>query len=237
MKAYGYSIACKVHTKKTPQSEIRTGDEWRESLMGPLLGSPSSVAEAKKIFARESDVGVLAPKDSLVDLRIPHVHLRHTYWLDRLLYQIGRSDLVGKYSWEFAAGSMYWFRLDALTGIEDWFLKDDGFEPELGQLDGTLHHAFERLVVLYAQGRGYKTKEVSFETQAAKAKAEAQPKEKPPVEGVSAVMDELSRVCLGIDREATRIDSDAADAVGEKERDLANETWVLGQLQRSWSWK
>jgi hypothetical protein len=157
----GYTIACKVHTKKAPHSEGRTGEMWRQELMKPLLGSEDSVAKAADIFAQEPDAGLLAPKGSVMDLRINHVHVRNTYWLDRLLHRMGRSDLAGRYTFNFPAGSMYWFRVSALAGFADLILAEDDFEPELGQVDGALHHAVERLVGLYAEKQGYRMKEFS----------------------------------------------------------------------------
>jgi lipopolysaccharide biosynthesis protein len=50
--------------------------------------------------------------------------------------------------------------VSALAGLDDLVLADDAFEQELGQVDGTLAHAIERLVALYAQERGYQMKEL-----------------------------------------------------------------------------
>ena len=54
---------------------------------------------------------------------------------------------------------MYWFRVKSLEGLDDLVLPDDAFEPEAGQLDGTLAHSIERLVVLYASTAGYGVEE------------------------------------------------------------------------------
>jgi len=162
VRALGYEIACKIHTKKTPNWNHGPGSLWRRNLLEPLLGSSESIARARAIFQREPDVGLLVPAGSITDLSIPHIHVLNVYWLDRLLARMGRADLIGCYAIDFPAGSMYWFRVAALAGLDDVVLKDDAFEPELGQVDGALAHAVERLVALYAQERGYGMKEVSF---------------------------------------------------------------------------
>jgi lipopolysaccharide biosynthesis protein len=84
----------------------------------------------------------------------------NTIWLDRLLTRLNRADLIGNYSFQFPAGSMFWFRVAALAGLDDFILAEDDFEPECGQTDGTLAHAVERLVALFAEQRGYRMREI-----------------------------------------------------------------------------
>jgi lipopolysaccharide biosynthesis protein/glycosyltransferase involved in cell wall biosynthesis len=155
----GYKLACKIHTKQSPQ--LDNGDQWRSSLISPLLGGDSAIAIAEERFLSQPDLGLLAPPGSLVDLSIQEINAGNRVWLDRLLPKMGRADLIGTYRTRFPAGSMYWFRVQALAGLVDLVLEDDSFEPETGQLDGTLAHAIERLIVLYASIEGYRVEEFS----------------------------------------------------------------------------
>jgi lipopolysaccharide biosynthesis protein len=161
IRSLGYVTACKIHTKKTPQAVNGFGDSWRQRLIDSLLGSRKSLTTALERFANESDLGILAPDGSLVDLSLPDNHVPNTFWLDRILQRMNRTDLIGNYSLRFSAGSMFWFRIEALAGLDDLILAGDDFELELGQRDGTLAHAVERLVSLYAKERGFCMKEVS----------------------------------------------------------------------------
>jgi lipopolysaccharide biosynthesis protein/GT2 family glycosyltransferase len=155
--ALGYRLACKIHTKRSPQLE--NGDQWRSSLINPLLGGRRAIALAEQRFLDCPDLGLLVPPGSLIDLGVEEINAGNRVWLDRLLPKMGRSDLIGSYRTRFPAGSMYWFRVETLAGLDDLVLEEDAFEFEVGQLDGTLAHAIERLVVLYASMRGYRVEE------------------------------------------------------------------------------
>ena len=56
----------------------------------------------------------------------------------------------------FPAGSMYWCRLQALRPLLDVQLSEAEFEDETGQVDGTLAHAIERIVIGAVQAAGYR---------------------------------------------------------------------------------
>jgi lipopolysaccharide biosynthesis protein len=157
LTSFHYKYACKVHTKRSPHRE--DGEKWGRSLMSPLLGGSDAISLVEQRFADDKNLGLLVPSNSLVDLSIEEINAGNRSWLDKLLPKIGCADLVGSYRALFPAGSMYWFRLEALAGLEDLVLGEDAFELEVGQLDGSLAHALERIIVLYASARGYKAKE------------------------------------------------------------------------------
>lgn len=56
---------------------------------------------------------------------------------------------------KFVAGTMFWFRFDALKIALDPQFDADWFGPELGAIDGTMAHAFERLMVHFGEISGY----------------------------------------------------------------------------------
>ena len=128
--------------------------------MRPLLGSRDSTSRIVQLFSEQPDLGLLVPKGCIMDAGLLQYHVQNTFWLDRLLKRLNRQDLVGTYLFSFPAGSMYWFRLDALAGFEEVMLEEDRFEYELGQRDGTLAHAIERVVALYVEQTGYSMKEI-----------------------------------------------------------------------------
>ena len=51
----------------------------------------------------------------------------------------------------FAAGTMFFARVDALKPLLSLGLTDDDFDIESGQVDGTIAHAIERIISVSCQ--------------------------------------------------------------------------------------
>ena len=169
LAAMGYAYGCKIHTKKSPHRD--DGEGWRDRLTNSLLGAASSVCEARNLFSKKDPLGILSPVGSTTDLSVPDINQNNRIWLDNLLTKLGRHDLAGSYQLTFPAGSMYWFRVAALAGLDSVVFPEDAFELEVGQLDGTLAHAIERLISLYASTRGYHTEEADLGSDSRSLKA------------------------------------------------------------------
>ena len=152
----GYKYICKVHTKKSPQFD--NGASWNWDMWNKLLGSQEIIANAKKAFDEIPQLGIIAPSDHLLPLM-----LGSHYWGGdqpiaeelALVCNIAVDDDV----FVFSAGSMFWFRPETFKLILETGISDNDFEPELGQLDGTLAHALERFFGLLAVKEGYKIAE------------------------------------------------------------------------------
>ena len=61
----------------------------------------------------------------------------------------------------FFEGSMFWFRPAALAALRSLQLSQADFEPEAGQLDGTLHHAIERCFTIAAWAGGFVVRDLN----------------------------------------------------------------------------
>jgi lipopolysaccharide biosynthesis protein len=147
-----YDFVCKLHSKKSPH--LSQGDRWREDMVGQLLSATAKDALAK--YRLKSSVGILAPHGSLESLADPNIRLRSEMNLitltRRLNYEITFME-------SFVAGSMFWFRPSALRNVYELFVQGLEFEPELGQVDGTIAHAIERIVCIAAEAAGMSTRE------------------------------------------------------------------------------
>ena len=143
----GYVAVCKVHTKKTV---YRTdGDLLRHSLLTRLLGSSVHASRIIQMFKSNDSLGLVCPQQFLL------AHNDHNMTFDHEV--VGRvadaMKLKFRYSY-FPAGSMFWFRPEALAPLCQ--LKESIFPFESGLADGTPAHAVERLFCIAAEHAGFK---------------------------------------------------------------------------------
>ena len=155
-----HKILLKLHTKKS--THRIDGAVWRSELLSNLL-DPELVSVTLNALRRPGPFGIVGPKGHIVSMRT---------------YRGANIDRVRQYSHElgvaslnededpFVAGSMFFARAASLTPLLNLGLSIDDFEPELGQVDGTLAHALERLTTYAASAAGYRVGEVGryFET-------------------------------------------------------------------------
>jgi len=146
-RARGHTIFCKAHTKKSPHRS--DGAAWRDRLLDGLM-SPERARAAQALFAEDARLGLLAAETARMSFGDPGVMTHNAEGVDALSRRLGLRygpDTI------FPAGTMFWGRLAAFAALDGLVLP---FEPELGRVDGTLAHAFERLVGCWVETAGYR---------------------------------------------------------------------------------
>ncbi|MEH6833530.1 MULTISPECIES: glycoside hydrolase family 99-like domain-containing protein [Falsihalocynthiibacter] len=150
----GYSAICKFHTKKSPH---RTdGEKWRDHLISGLLDGQNTSLITDAFLADET-AGFLVADGQ---------HFTETRWwgsnFERTKAMLARVEVpITEKGISFPAGSIYWLKPEILSMIKGMRLTEDDFEYELGQVDGTLAHAFERGVGFLATNGGQTTRQTS----------------------------------------------------------------------------
>lgn len=140
----GQQVVLKLHTKRSVHRG--NGDAWRAELLESLL-SPERAGKLCTAFD-DTSLGLVMPEGHLQSTR--DFMGANQSGIDHLLRRTGmRWENDGR-DLQFPAGSMFWIRLEMLRPLLDAQLSDEEFEPEVGQLDGTLAHAIERLIGLLA---------------------------------------------------------------------------------------
>jgi lipopolysaccharide biosynthesis protein len=142
-----YDAVLKLHTK---QSLHLWGGSLRRRLLFKLLaGTPRQVGQVHRLF-RDKTVGMVGWRASF--------RRKPSWWMAneaRVRSLAPRTMPHIEVTTGFFEGSMFWFRPAALTAVRSLALQQEAFEDELGQTDGTLHHAIERMFTLSAWAGGY----------------------------------------------------------------------------------
>ncbi len=144
----GEDVVLKLHTKKSPHRS--DGDKLRNELVNALI-SPEKVMELRARFDKAPKLGLLVAKDHYHEVE------KFTGGNQVGLQYLGPRLSKRQLSTEdrFASGSMFWVRVEALRPLLDANLHTWEFESELGQIDGTLAHAIERMFATSAKLAGY----------------------------------------------------------------------------------
>ncbi len=152
---------CKIHSKKTlhgsGSEEALLGSRWRRRVLYDLLAFGRADMIAGK-FEHDPGLGILGPRS----LRVPNdrCNLRTAWGSDRSrekTLEIARrmGAPMSDRDLDFFAGSMFWAKRAALEPLRRLGLRREDFPDEQGQVDGTTHHALERLFSRSAQKAGF----------------------------------------------------------------------------------
>ncbi len=143
----GYDAVLKIHTKRS--LHLPHGEVLRKALFVSLAGRASIVGNVLAIMADPS-VGMVGwRRVFMTSPRQWHTNRSRVEALAASLSPPAEPRLA------FFGGSMFWFRPAALRSITASPLSIGDFEPEAGQIDGTLHHALERCFAIAAAASGF----------------------------------------------------------------------------------
>ena len=152
----GYDLCVHLHSKKSPHDLKLAG--WGEYLYRNLLGSPEIVSGILQIMARR-DVGIVFPQ--YFSAIRSAVHWGENFQLAKEFAARLGISLNEHWLAEFPAGSMFWFKPQALAPLLNCGLTFADFPAEKAQTDGTLAHALERIFLYVPEREGYRYAKVS----------------------------------------------------------------------------
>lgn len=146
-----YDAICKIHSKRSPH--MSNGDQWLKQSLHSLLGDSSSISNIIEQFRANPNLGLLGPSNTAIRKGEP----LHKGCNNVLVNRIAEAACLPHSSLEspFFSGTMFWFRPKALLGLRDLNLQAEDFQIEMGQTDGTLAHAIERLIWPFVKKSGY----------------------------------------------------------------------------------
>ena len=156
-----YDFVGHFHSKKSHHTDNKK--DWGIHLGHHLFHSIDHTSRVLNLFSDHDDLGIIFP--------IYHPSVRgQIKWganfkraADELARLLDGEILKDTDLLPFPAGSFFIARTDAIRPLLNGAFTLDDFEPEAGQIDGTLAHAIERLFVLVASRSGYAFQQVRAE--------------------------------------------------------------------------
>ena len=148
-----YDYIGHFHTKKSAHLGNHV-TMWGEYLYEKLLGSEHAI---RCIFTlmKDPNCGIVYPKNYSKLGYAAYSWMSNKKLSSELAGKLNLTNLNNGFI-NFPAGFMFWAKIDAVRPILTSGLDVLNFEEELGQLDGTLSHSIERLMVFSVMDRGYK---------------------------------------------------------------------------------
>ncbi|MDM0017560.1 rhamnan synthesis F family protein [Variovorax saccharolyticus] len=145
-----YDLCLHLHSKESSHHPLL--QHWREYLLLTLAGSPEVVRSIFGAFAAAPELGMIAPQhyEPMRQWGSWGGNFRKAADLAR---RMGLT-LDDHAALDFPSGSMFWARTSALKPLLELELAAQDFEPEAGQIDGTLAHAIERLYFVSTEAAG-----------------------------------------------------------------------------------
>lgn len=146
-----YDLVLFLHSKKSPH--LAAGEQWREYLLRTLLGSAATVRGILAIFDLLPSVGMVIPQHfgGVRDM----IEWGSNYPLASELAQRMGFSITASQPLDLPSGSMFWARTKALAPLLSLSLPLEDFPEEAGQIDGTLAHAIERLLLHTCEHAGF----------------------------------------------------------------------------------
>lgn len=134
----GYDVVLKLHTKKS--NHLNRKELWRHDLVDKLTGG-NALPRWCRIFQTHPEIGIIGPAGHILPMQL--YYGANAQVVRALAEKMGIHPRKLK-GLCFAAGSMFYARMEVLKPILALGLKKEMFEEENAQVDGTLAHAVER---------------------------------------------------------------------------------------------
>jgi len=163
-KLQDYDLCCKIHGKKSLYSGSDRAD-WRGHLYYNLLGTKKIVDDIISRFSYDKKLGLLFSDNYGMLPYWGYTWLTNkpavTYLLNRLKL-LELSPLLQQTYIDYPAGTMFWFRPNAIRQILNSNLKYKDFPIEPIANDGTIAHGLERLFAYTSRLNGFDFIELNY---------------------------------------------------------------------------
>lgn len=155
-----YLYVIKLHTKNQDESMVIhfnginfKGRKWLSLMINALLHSPERFTKNHKAFVNRPHLGLIYSMD--VNVTAKDNNIEDGKMLTDELERLG----IKPAGMDYCAGTMFAARASALEYLKDEKINRDIFPASKGSHNnGTLTHAYERILCIAVTAQGYKTK-------------------------------------------------------------------------------
>ncbi|MEI6697057.1 MAG: rhamnan synthesis F family protein [Bacteroidota bacterium] len=135
-----FNFVMKLHTKKS--GHLKRNHNWRNDLYEKLL-NPDNIQNFLEICNSNPEIGMIGPAGHILPMSLYYGGNSEKVMNILRRMEISDQKLSGSI---FIAGTMFFASKKALLPILNIGLKEEEFEVESMQVDGTLAHALERVL-------------------------------------------------------------------------------------------
>lgn len=155
-----YEFICFIHDKQTTggvEADI-VGDDFNEILFENLIGNTNYVKRIIQLFKENDCLGILAPPEICHSTYFSILGKEWTNNFEnvkRLADKLGLSVKIEREYAPYILSTAFWCRTKALRKLMKFGWKYEDFPDEPLNMDGTINHALERIIMYVAQDAGY----------------------------------------------------------------------------------
>lgn len=147
-----YEYICKIHGKKSDHHPEFSG--WRKYLLDNLLGSQFIVEKILSNFKENPNLGLMFPE--IYPPTKDFIEWGSNFEIAKDLMKMNGIELEQESQLVFPAGSMFWFRPNALEPLFNLPITIQMFQEGGNKnIDGTLSHAIERIILKIVEQQNF----------------------------------------------------------------------------------
>jgi lipopolysaccharide biosynthesis protein len=148
-------LILKIHTKRS--NHLKKKNLWKDDLFEKMIGK-DCIGKVIHTFNQHQEIGMIGPSGHILPMSLYYGANAQSVLSLSLRMGLNKEQLRNLH---FTAGTMFYIRKEALLPVLALGLKDDHFETEDKQLDGTMAHALERAITSSLLASGLKLADTS----------------------------------------------------------------------------
>jgi len=227
----GYDYICRLHSKTSHPNGKNHSDYFKRHMYGNILNSKGYVTNLINFLQDNEQVGILTP--DLVHFgfsTMGHSWFSNKEKAENVALNLGLKIKFDENTPHASYGAMFWFRPNSLLKLFEYDWKWTDFDEESDNVDGSLAHVLELLLVYTALDSGYLGYNVSTMDSISKTYGKLEYK-------YQKIMSELSNSDIHYQLSQFKLNESIHDDLKSKDNEIQLLKLQYHDHLNSWSWK